>query len=123
MIARPAIALRLTMWAPLVAVSIAAAMVFINFSSGRPDVDWRVWLPPSLLQELIRSPFSNISPTLSEAQALEEPRVRFFMSRAGGMNEFALHLEMLVVALVAALVWVLLWAVVARRLASRNRPL
>jgi hypothetical protein len=123
MFARPAIALRLTMWLPLVAVSVAAAMVFINFSSGRPATDWRVWLPPSLLQDLIRSPFSNISPTLSEAEALEEPRVRFFMFRAEELNDFALHLEMLVVAFVAALVWVLLWAVVARRLASRSPPL
>jgi hypothetical protein len=108
---------------PLLAVSFAAAMVFINFSSGRPDVDWRVWLPPSLLQDLIRSPFSNISPTLSEAEALEEPRVRFFMFRAEDLNDFALHLEMLVVAFVGALMWVLLWAVVARRRASRSRPI
>jgi len=121
MLARPAIALRLTMWLPLVAVFIATAMVFINFSSGRPMTDWRVWLPPSLLQDLIRSPFSNISPTLSEAEALEEPRVRFFMFRAEELNDFAVHLEMLVVAFVAALVWVLLWAVVARRRASRGR--
>ena len=88
--ARPAIALRLTMWLPLVAASVAAAMVFINFSSGRPATDWRIWLPPSLLQDLIRSPFSNISPTLSEAEALEEPRVRFFMFRAEELNDFAL---------------------------------
>ena len=115
MIARSALAFRLTMWMPLLAVLSAAATVFIKFSSGRPMTDWRIWMPPGLLQDLIRSPFSSIAPTLAEAEALEEPRVRFFMFREYELKDFALQVELLGVALVAALVWVLLWAIVARR--------
>ena len=115
--ARPAIALRLTRWVPLVAVFAAATLLF-DFWFGRPG-DWRVWLPPGLIQELLRSPFSNISPTMAEAEALEGPRVLYFTFIVEELDDFILHLGMLVFAFAAAL----MWAVAARRLASRNRPL
>ena len=117
MITRPAIAIRLTRWVPLVAV-FAAATVLFNFWFGRAD-DWRVWLPAGFIQELLRSPFSNISPTIAEAEALEGPRVLYFTPIVEGLNDFILHLGMLVFAFAAAL----LWAVVARRPSSRSRPL
>jgi hypothetical protein len=119
MIARPPIALSLTRWGPLVAVSIAWAIVlreFLGFSHG---VDWRVWLPPSLLQELIRSPFSSFSPTPAEAQALELPRVLFFTPMADQLDALTVRLGMFMFAFAVAL----MWAVVARRLTSRSRPL
>jgi hypothetical protein len=120
MSAQPAIALRLTRWVPLVAVSVAAAIALINFDSGRGGGDWRIWLPPSLLQDLLRSPFSSISPTLGEAESLEYPRVLYFQTwNAETLNDLTLHLGMLVFAFAAAL----MWAVVARRLTSRSRPL
>ena len=117
MIARPAIALRLTRWVPLVAV-FAAAMVLFNFWFGRAE-DWRVWLPPGFIQDLIRSPFSSISPTMAEAEALEGPRVLYFTHIVERLNDFTLHLGMLLFAFAVAL----MWAVVARRLASRSRAL
>lgn len=119
MIARPAIALRLTRWVPLFAVSVAAAIVLRDFLGFSRGVDWRVWLPPSLLQELIRSPFSSISPTPAEAQALELPRVLYFTPIAEQLDALTLHLGMLVFAFAIAF----MWAVVARRLTSRSRPL
>src|SRR5205823_5274812 len=90
MIARPAIALRLTRWVPLVGV-FAAAIVFFDFWFGRAG-DWRVWLPPGFIQDLLRSPFSNISPTMAEAEALEGPRVLYFAHLVEGVNDFTLHL-------------------------------
>lgn len=119
MIAQPAIELRLIRWVPLVAVWIAAAMVLIGFSSWRGVEDWRIWLPPSLLQELIRSPFSSIAPTAAEAQALEEPRVRFWAPITEQLDALTLVLGIFVFAFAIAL----MWAVVARRLTSRSRPL
>jgi hypothetical protein len=116
MITRPAIARHLTRWVPLVAV-FAAATVFIDFWFGRAD-DWKVWLPPGFIQELLRSPFSNISPTMAEAEALEGPRVLYFAHLVEGLDDFTLHLGMLVFAFAAAL----MWAVVARRLTPRSRP-
>jgi hypothetical protein len=117
MIARPAIALRLTRWVPLVAV-FAAAMVLFDFWFGRTG-DWRVWLPPGFIQELLRSPFSNISPTMAEAEALEGPRVLYFTPIVEGLNDFTVHLGMLVFAFAVAL----MWAVLARRPISRSRAL
>jgi len=114
---RPALALRLTRWVPLVAV-FAATMVIFNFWFGRAE-DWRVWLPPGFIQDLIRSPFSSISPTMAEAEALEGPRVLYFNHLVEGLNDFTLHLGLLVFAFAVAL----MWAVVARRLASRSRAL
>lgn len=119
MIAQPAIALRLIRWVPLVAVWIAAAMGLIGFSSWRGVDDWRIWLPPSLLQEFIRSPFSSIAPTAAEAQALEDPRVRFWAPITEQLDALTLVLGIFVFAFAIAL----MWAVVARRLTSRSRPL
>lgn len=120
MSARSAIELRLTRWVPLVAVSIAAAVVLIGFSSGRGVNDWRIWLPPSLIQELLRSPFSSISPaTAAEAQALEEPRVRFFTPITQELDALTLVLGMFVFAFAIAL----MWAVVARRRSSNTHRL
>jgi hypothetical protein len=59
-----------------------------------------------------------MSPTMSRAEAL-----LYFNFKAEELNDFALHLEVLVVAFAAALVWALLWAVEARRRASRSRTL
>lgn len=117
-VARATMALRLTRWLPLFAVFLAAAIVFISFDSGRPRPDWRILLPPSLLQDLLHSPFSSIAPTLAQAEALETPRVAYFMFRAEELRDLAVHLEMLVLAFLAAL----MWAVLVPRRTSRNRP-
>jgi len=108
--ARPAIALRLTRWVPLVAVSVAAAMVLINF-----------WMRARRLESLVVDVFElregswvTISPTMSRAEAL-----LYFNFKAEKLNDLALHLGMLAFAFAAAL----MWAVVARRFISRSHPL
>jgi len=56
---------------------------------------------------------------MAEAEALEGPRVLYFNHLVEGLNDFTLHLGLLVFAFAVAL----MWAVVARRLASRSRAL
>ncbi len=108
--ARPAIALRLTRWVPLAAVSVAAAMVLIDF-----------WMRARRLDNLVLDVFEirdgswvRIAPTMSRAEAL-----LYFNFKAEELNDLALHLVVLVLAFAVAL----MWAVVARRLTSRRHPL
>jgi len=112
MTARPAIALRLTMWVPLAAVPISAAMVLIDFWFGRGN-DWSAWfslaMPQSLDLPQVRDVYFNVNGTW----------VEYFTFKSEELNDLALHLKMLALAFAAAL----MWAVVARRLTSRNRPL